>query len=362
MKLKRITTIIAVAGIGVAGVLWAALRSPSREPRDLPTLTVRRSDLIESTVAVGTLQAQVGAEVKVGSRLSGVLRELHVGVGERVDRGAVLARLDDADWRARLAMAQAGLAAAGAERDFAASELARAEGLRDLVPAAQVESARRTLRVRTAEVERFEAALAEAEVNLGYTLIRAPVAGTIASIATYVGETVAASLAAPTFLTLVDLTRLEVRAFVDETDIGKVVVGQVATVRVDAFPGRQLAARVRAVDPKAELVQNVVNYVVTLDLTDRGEGAEALVLRPDMTVHVDFVLDQRSDVVTLPRAAVFRREGRDFVRLLGVDGWSERGVTLGLATPQRVEITAGLEAGDIVLADRQAWLPEEESR
>jgi multidrug efflux pump subunit AcrA (membrane-fusion protein) len=160
-------------------------------------------------------------------------------------------------------------------------------------------------------------------------------------VSTYEGETVAASFAAPTFVTIVDLARLEVHAFVDETDVGRVHVGQPVTLRIDAFPGHELAGVVDAINPKAELVNNVVNYVAVVDIVGAGE----LEIRPEMTARVDFALERRADVVTVPRSALLREDGQTFVVVRTPDGWRRTPVQIGLATPQQVEIVAGLEEG-----------------
>jgi HlyD family secretion protein len=205
--------------------------------------------------------------------------------------------------------------------------------------------------VRRAVAGRARAALAEAEVDLGYTVIRAPVAGTVASVSTSVGETVAASFAAPTFVTIVDLDRLEVQAYVDESDIGRVEVGQAVALRVDAFAGRELPGAVRAIYPKAELVNNVVNYVVIVDLVDR----QGLLLRPEMTVHADFLLERRDDALAVPRAALVDDGARSYLIVADGSRFEERVVTTGLRTPQRIEIVSGLEEGETIVADKQAW-------
>ncbi len=349
--MRWIWAIVALAGVALAaaGPARSLFRAAEAEP--LATLVVRRDSLVESTVALGTLRPQVGAEVKVGSRLSGVVVRLEVGVGDRVARGDLLAALRDDDWRARVDVLRAELAAATAEAEFAAQELARTERQADLVPALQIDSLRRNLAVRRAAIERVRANLAAVEIELGYTVIRAPVAGTVASVSTYVGETVSATLAAPTFVTLVDLDRLEVQAWVDESDIGRVEVDQPVTLRVDAFPGNELPGSVRAIYPKAELVNNVVTYIVIVDVEERA----GLRLRPEMTVHVDFLLERRDDVVAVPRAALVQEGGRVFVVVDEEGRWVERPVELGLSTPQRVEIVSGLAAGETIVADKQAW-------
>jgi len=259
--------------------------------------------------------------------------------------------LRDDERRAGVEALAAELAAAEAEREFARAELTRAEGMSELLPRSDLDAARRQLAVRTADVARLRARLAEARIALGYCEIRAPISGTVASVSTQVGETVAASFAAPTFVTIVDLTRLEVRASVDETDIGRVRIGQEVTLRVDAFAGTQLPGVVRTIYPKAELVDNVVTYVVVVDFL----GTEGRTLRPEMTVHVDFPLARRDDVVALPRAAVFEEAGRAWVVARDGEGWRERDVATGLATAREIEIVSGLAAGEVVIADRQAW-------
>lgn len=351
--MRKIIVIAGLLFIGFLAYSYARNRSFLRGPErnDLPTLRVSRETLTESTIATGTVKSKVGAEVKVGSQLSGVVAKLNVNVGDQVSKGDVLASLRDADWRARVDMLKAQLTSALAERDFAESELERTERLSDLIPQNQVENARRNLKVKQAEVEQVRASLAEAQITLGYTVIRAPVSGTIASVSTYEGETVAASFAAPTFVTIVDLDRLEVQAYVDENDIGRVSTGQRVSFRVDAFPGRELAGVVRAIYPKAQLVNNVVNYVVIIDILDR----QGLLLRPEMTVQVSFILEQRDNVVTVPRNALLREGGRTFVIQRSADRWIEKPVKTGLQTPQKIEIVSGLAGGETIVADKQAW-------
>jgi RND family efflux transporter MFP subunit len=251
-------------------------------------------------VAVGIVKSQVGAEVKVGSQLSGVVAKLHVGVGDSVERGDSLADLDDAQWRARVTSLEAELAAAVAELDYARSDVSRMERVASFSPA-QVENGQRNVQVRQAMVEQSRARLAEARVQLGYARIRAPIAGTVASVSTYEGETVAAAFSAPTFVTIVDLTRLELQAFVDEHDIATVRAGQRVSFLVDAFRTRELTGTVRAIYPKPQLVNNVVNYIVIVDF----EIPADLVVRPEMTAHVKFAAGDANEE---PKTAL--REGR----------------------------------------------------
>lgn len=347
---------IVIGSIALAGA--AALSQPSvrtlfksRQAAVFPELRVTRTTLAETAVAIGSVRPKVGAEVKVGSRISGVVTQLNVEVGDRVEQGDLLASLEDADWRARTDVLRAQLASAVAEEEQAATDLDRAQRLGDLVPQYDVDRARTNLKVRRAEVRRVRAAVAEAEVSLRQTVIRAPVQGTIGSVSTYRGETIAASLASPTFVTIVDLDRLEVQTYVDETDIGRVREGQAVTFRVDAFPGRELDGVVDAIYPKAQLVNNVVNYIVIVGIRDN----QGLPIRPEMTAHVTFLLDRREGVLAVPRGAVVRQSGRTFVVVRKGLEWVEQRITTGMQTTQSVEITSGLEEGQTILADRKFW-------
>ena len=316
----------------------------------LTTLRARKETLIESTIAIGVVRSQVGAEVKVGSRVSGVVAKLRVNIGDRVKKGDVLAQLDDAQWRARVASLDAEAASAAAELEYARADLWRMEH----VPAfsvSQVDNARRNLRVREAALGQVRARRDEARIQLGYTIITAPISGTVASVSTYEGETVAADFTAPTFVTILDQARLEVQAFVDEHDIGKVHVGQPVSLRVDAFVGQSFAGRVRTIYPKAQLQNNVVNYIVIIDLSPRA----GLELRPEMTAHVDFILERKADVVAVPPAALLRESGRTFVVIPTGRDWARREVDIGLSTVSGTEIRSGLRAGEAVLADPVAW-------
>jgi hypothetical protein len=130
-------------------------------------------------------------------------------------------------------------------------------------------------------------------------VLRAPIAGVVASVATQEGETVAAGLSAPTFVTIVDLERLQVDAYVDEVDIGRIQVGQRALFTVDAFPARDFSGRVAAIYPTATIQDNVVKYVVALDIDDDYRG----LLRPEMTANVRIELESR-DVLAVPSRAI----------------------------------------------------------
>ena len=200
------------------------------------------------------------------------------------------------------------------------------------------------------------ASLELAKVERSFTIIRAPISGTISAVATQEGETVAAGLSAPTFVTIVDLNRLQVHAYVDEVDIGKVRLRQEATFAVDAFPARDFVGRVAAIYPTATIQDNVVKYIVALDIADDSVG----LLRPEMTASVRITLEPRS-VLAIPARAIRRNAGQNVVTVRTDDGDVTRPVRIGWRDGPWIEIVNGLQAGERVVLDPPAS-PVEERR
>jgi multidrug resistance efflux pump len=343
----------------------------------------------------------VGAEVKVGSRIPGRVEELAVQVGDRVKTGQVIARLEQDDLRAAVERARADLAAdeaklltvrngaraqeiqtveaavrqAEANRLLAQVNLERYEQLyqdggialqvvdtaaRDYdVASAQLRSAREQLSLTRdkytaedlqyaeAQVQQARAALRIAEATLGYATITAPMSGVVASVSTQQGETVtsgSAAAQAPTFVTIIDLSRLQVDAYVDETDIGKVHVGQEATFSVDSFPDKEFSGKVTAIYPKALIQQNVVTYDVVIAIDNR-EG----LLRPDMTTNTTITVAKREKVLAIPNQAVRREDGDRVVFVQEGDRLVRRPVKTGWKDKTYTEVLSGLKDGERVI-------------
>ena len=340
----KIATLAVLVSL-VGGYAW--LRAGTAVSAPAPrTEQVRRQTLDQTVLATGVIRPVVGAEVNVGSRVSGIVSSIPVRVGDRVQRGDLLARIDPTEFEARLAQAAADLALAQAQQKLAVSSHARSEALsgEGIVSELELESASSDLEVARARVALEKARLNSAQIQLDYTEIQAPVPGVIAEVTTREGETVAASFAAPTFVTIIDLGRLEVQAYVDETDIGQIFVGQQATFSVDTYPDSDFEARVSAVNPKAEIQNGVVNYVVRLEF----QLPENLVLRPEMTAHVRLVLEERGDVLTVSRRAIRRDSGQQLVRVSREGAWIDQVIEAGLRTDSRVEVLEGLEANETV--------------
>jgi macrolide-specific efflux system membrane fusion protein len=402
VKSKRravsVVTIVILAG----SVLTLLVRGWTADHEvEAETVEVVRRTFASAVVALGAVKPQIGAEVRVGSRISGRVRNLAANVGDRVERSRVIAELETEEYDAAVAERQADLrfaeSALAAAEAFDPGSVARAEAeleqakatsllaaegweryqkLRQLglaasvdadamlerhrVAQAQLEAAQQALtlarsggaeqrRQAAASVERARAALDSAIVQRSFTSIRAPISGVVASVATQEGETVAAGLNAPTFLTIVDLNRLYVEAYVDEVDIGKIVPGLKVTFTVDAFPAKDFSGRVTAVYPSATIQDNVVRYVTAVEIESDYGG----LLRPEMTANVRIVLESR-DVPAIPARAVHREGNRNVVYVPAAEHAEARPVRIGWREGIWVEVVEGLAMGDRVFTDPPA--------
>jgi multidrug efflux pump subunit AcrA (membrane-fusion protein) len=383
--------------IVVAAGLLASRDTSASTGAPVQLVPVARRTLSSNVQATGQVRARTGAEVKVGARISGRVERLFANVGDRVKQGAPIARLDDRDLRARAARAAADVAAAKAqlalvrrgarpeeiaevaavlsqaeaEEHLAEAQARRSGALvekgfvgqedsdrtqRDLAVAraksagarSRLELARRRfvdedVAVAEARVQQAEATLAEAQALVSFATLTAPIDGVIAQVSTQAGETVSAGMAAPTFVTLIDLERLEVAVYVDEMDVGRVRVGQKATFTVDAFPGEEFAGTVTAIYPRAVIQSNVVNYITTVAI-ENPDGK----LKPDMTANVTVSLDERKGVLAVPDRALRRERGRTVVDVASGAAVEAREVKVGLRGGGMAEIVSGLAEGERV--------------
>ncbi len=318
------------------------------EPRSIGRqVQVARRDISSYVLATGIVKPMIGAEVKVGSRVSGVVKRLRAQIGDLVEAGQVIAELDDSEFRAKLDQNIAALHRAEADLEYARINRERQTSLwkKNFTSQQQVDLADNAYKTAAAQVAQAEANVKFAEVQLGYTKIFAPISGVIASISTQEGETVAASLAAPTFVNLIDLKKLEVQTYVDETDIGKIKTGLDSVFTVDTFRDTDFEGNVRSIYPKAVIQDNVVNYIVTVEITDFKDK----VLRPEMTASVTISMETRSGVLAVPTAAVTRERGNYYVAALEDGARVRRLVKTGWRDGGYTEIISGLKEGDYVV-------------
>jgi len=306
---------------------------------------------IDSTVTTsGTVRLRTGAEVRVGSQVSGIVRKLNVTVGSHIQKGDIIAEIDPLPLEARVEQArtQAAMDEVGvgkAERDLKRGQQLFAEGV---LPAQQKEDLEWQLKSAQAKLEKSKSDLAAVEIDLSYAVIRAPISGTVASVSTQEGETVAASFAAPTFVTIIEDNALELVAMVDETDIASVQPGDTVNFTVEAYPSREMPAIVKRIDLVATIISGVVNYPVTATIERDGR-----LLKPDMTANITIKTAERKALV-VPNGAILR-DGEERCVFLIRDGRQEkRTVTIGTRDAAFTEIKKGLSASDVVLVNRAA--------
>jgi HlyD family secretion protein/macrolide-specific efflux system membrane fusion protein len=364
--------------------------------KDYEFKPVTRKDIFQKVLATGTVTLKTGAEVKIGARISGQLEKLMVKIGDLVKAGDTIATIEHEDLLARVAQFTADLKAEDArlakirqegpleinklkaaleelnvqislaEKMLSRNQVLKGRGFvseavvdeadeRLMVLNAQIKLAeeeikleearsQNDLRLQNAKVEKALANILEEETQLSYSTITAPIDGVVAFVSTQEGETVVASMSAPTFVTLIDLNKLEVTAFVDETDIGKVKANQKAKFTVDAFPKTFFKAKIREIRPKAVIKDNVVNYEVMLEIDKKN----IYLLRPEMTANIVVTTGVRSGVLTIPRGAVKRSGKESFAVMKAGTDLSDQAIELGWRDGEAQEIKSGLSDGDEV--------------
>lgn len=306
-------------------------------------------DIGTYVLATGIIKPQTGAEVRIGAQVSGVVQRLHVSIGDRVKKGDLLAEIDPAQFIANRDQALAVLKNAKANLQYIETNASRQEQLyRDKVISDDVyDQTQRNLTMAQAEVERQEANLRLLETQLSLTKVYATISGVVASVSTQEGETVISSFSSATFVTLIDLNRLEVRAYVDETDIGRIVPGQETSFTVDTYTDIEFKGVVREVYPKAELKDNVVNYITVIEIGKPAHG----MLRPEMTATLNIIEDIKPQVLAIPNRAV-KREGTG--RLVYVKKGNlieKRIIETGIRDSKFTEVISGISQGERVILE-----------
>ncbi|TAN41654.1 MAG: efflux RND transporter periplasmic adaptor subunit [Nitrospirae bacterium] len=308
---------------------------------------VKRRDIAASVQATGVIRAKIGAEVKVGARISGRVERLYANIGDVVKKGQLIARLEQLDLQAKVDEAKMNLKTAEANLELAQKTMQRMQNLyaKDFVSKDKVDVAERDLKTAQAQVNQIKETIRFNETQMSYASIYAPISGVIASVTTQQGETVSASsLNVPTFVTIVDLSRLEIYAYVDETDIGKIKPGLEATFTVDSFPEKDFKGKVSAIYPKATIQDNVV-YYITLISIENPEGK----LKPDMTVNATMFLSKRSNVLAVPNKAIKREGGKKVVQVLENGKPAGKTIKTGWKDGSYTEVIEGLKEGSVVI-------------
>jgi len=282
--------------IGVGGVAW--LRS-EKSPK-YRTAPVERGEITATISASGTLNAVI--TVQVGSQISGKIKHLYADFNSRVEKGQLIARIDPDTLEAKVNQAKADVDNAKvAVKDAKIKRDSRAALFQEGgISQEERDSAQASYDSATARVEAALAALRAAQVDLDRSYIYAPVNGVVIARNVDVGQTVAASLQAPTlFLIAEDLNKMQVDTNVDEADISRIQVGQQVSFTVDAFPGEEFKGQVVQIRQAPIVQQNVVTYNVVVAVVNPD-----LKLKPGLTANVRILVDRRADAHKIPNAAL----------------------------------------------------------
>jgi HlyD family secretion protein len=323
---KAIVTLLVVGVIG--GSAYAYYHYKETGPKfTVSSATVSRGDIVDTVGATGTLQAVT--TVQVGTQVSGTISQLNADFNSLVKKGQVLARLDPSLFQTQIEQARANLVRSQAdlERQKVALEdantkLKRAKELSDrqLLPRSELDAADVAARAAEAQLKSSEAQITQAQaslnqnqVNLEHTVIEAPIDGLVISRNVDVGQTVAASMQAPTLYVLAaDLTKMQVVANLDESDVGRIRPGQVVTFRVDAYPNEMFRGTVSQVRLNPIVQQNVVTYATVIDVPNNE-----LKLKPGMTANVNVEIARSSNVLRVPNSALRFRPTNEMYAAIG---------------------------------------------
>jgi HlyD family secretion protein len=326
--MSRRTRWLALGALVVAGGLYAAymLRRPAHMQHF--TAVVERGNIDDVVEATGTINAVI--TVQVGSQVSGTIAKLNVDFNSHVRKGDIVALIDPALFKgallqadADLGNARANLLAARANADKARANLVQTKAdydrnvnlFRERIASQQqldtakaafdsanasVEAANANIVQAEAVVRQKTAAVAVAQTNVDYTVIRSPIDGTVVARNVDVGQTVAASLQAPTIFTIAqDLTKMWVYAKTDESDVGNIRIGAPVTFKVDAFPKDTFHGVVNQVRMNATMVQSVVTYDTIIEFANPEQK-----LFPGMTAYVTIPVATARDVLKMPNTAL----------------------------------------------------------
>ena len=269
-----------------------------------------RGDVVATVTATGSLSAVI--TVQVGSQVSGIISRLYVDFNSNVKKGQLLAELDPTPFQQAVDQQKANLEKAKVQLRDSEISFARQKRLfaEQLAAQSDLDAATTARDSAAASVEQAAASLQQAMTNMSYARITSPIDGTVVSRQYDIGQTVAASFQAPTLFTIAqDLTKMQVLTNIDEADVGRVKLGQIASFSVDAFSDVRFKGTVAQIRLSPQIVQNVVTYPVMLDVPNPD-----LKLKPGMTANVLVPVDERKGTLKVANAALrFRPDPADLL-------------------------------------------------
>jgi HlyD family secretion protein len=311
--MKKLIVFVLLIAAGGGATWWFFFRNADSGPK-YRTGKVERGDLRVVVAATGTVQPYL--LVQVGTQVTGTIQKLHVDFNSQVKKGELVAQIDPAPFQAKVdqdkanvVKAQSDVLRVKAQLAQAEKELARSKELqkKDLISGSDLDAAIATfdslaaqVKVAEATVVQTQAALESSNVNLNYTKIISPIDGIVISRNVDVGQTVAASLQAPTIYVIADdMKQVQVQASVAEADIGRIKENMDVTFTVDSHKNDRFKGKVAQIRLSPTTVQNVVTYTVMIGAENPGGK-----LLPGMTANCSFEIDNFKDILKIPNAAL----------------------------------------------------------
>jgi HlyD family secretion protein len=390
---KRIiySVVILVLVVGVVGGLIAATSSSTKiDPSKLAK--VEKGDLAKSVVATGKVEPITKVEVK--SKASGIVKKLLVDAGDRVKKGQLLAQLDKEEISAQVAQSRAGLQAAEASLKSAQADFERAkvdaegpdvpilkrayeratgmakEGVvstsaledaqknyemalnKQNASKAQVTVLRAKIAQAEAQVAQDKANLEQLEEQLSYTDIMSPIDGVILSRNVEMGDAVSSILvlgsSATLVMTLGDTSEVYVKGKVDESDIGKVYLGQPARIKVESFKDKTFSGHVTKISPMGVEKDNVTTFEVRVSINNPGGE-----LKAEMTANAEIILEEHKSVLQIPEGSIIydnqKKASVEVPDPKGKEGKRKVAVNIGISNGAKTELLSGLKEGDQVV-------------
>ena len=321
--MKKPIIYVVIALVLIVGVYFLFFNS-NKEEFSLRTDKIAEGDITVFVTATGEINAVT--IVEVGSQVSGTISRLYADYNSIVKEGQIIAQIDPTNLQQALKDAEANLEKGQAQFNESQRSFERVKGLYDkkLESQATYDLSLTNVEVSRATLKQYQAQLERAKINLAYATIYAPINGVVIDRKVNVGQTVAASLSAPTLFTIAnDLSKMQVQATVDESDIGKIAMGQEATFTVDAFTDtfRGIVSQIRL---SPVIVSNVVNYTVVVDVAN-----DNLKLMPGMTANIRIMVGKKTSVMKVPNIALRLQPDQSLVDTLKLqemrDAFSNRG-------------------------------------
>jgi len=347
----------------------------------LETAKVEKGSIRGVIVETGIIKPQVGAQIKIGARATGEIMQMKVKIGDKVKKGQLIALIDEREITKTIEQQKASLVAsenkllqteltypqrikeAQANYDYAKINYEREIELikndyttKDTVDQAesQFEAAEATLKrlqdeyetqlkIAKANVEDIIAQLKQQEIRLTYTKIYSPIDGVVSDVTAQEGETIVTGLQVANLVTVIDPTLLEMWIYVDETDIGRVSLGQKVEYYVDTFPDKLFNGQIEKIYPEPVVKDNIVYYLAIVKIKDDI----AVFLKPEMTTHIKIIFDEKTNILTAPNAAIKFEKGEQIAyKVIGPETVEKVTLKTGIRGEDKTEILSGAQEGD----------------